>query len=543
LTPSTQAAQAYANTYGTRSSIAAFKRAYQARMSAKANARAALATLYSPDGGGSAQVGDASAAPVEPSFQQQQQQQHQQLTTVASPTGVALDVASAERIMVHSEPAEATPADVAVTAAAVAADDKACDLISGLLGRPPPPPPPTTTTALGVSDFLDPASARAHRHNRAKSAGAYAAHIQAIAAQQQQATAAANAVAATAVPSSSARSEQARSAQIQQLLSTLEQQQQQQQQQQSQHGRSSSLHHHPHHHPHLSRTPAEGTPRQDHMQQQQQHPHQPSYMDPPASAPPGAVLDPDIDERMTPLNILDETNQVFHEMYKQWFRDEIAAERREAKRRAQLAASDGVTAYSPSRSLFSEVVPRGGGPGPGPGPPGPGLLPQSLHINVAAAMAVNYNHHGGVVDEECRTPLSAAQQRCYTPGGGHTLLALMTASNSRAGSGANTPAWGAQGGGIWGNNQQHSSQPTTPVRGAHGGGGARLHSPDHHQQQQQQVKTQRVPITLPSAQSAANNLQQQQQQHYEWQQHAHQQQQQQQPAPPQLYHQYQQQPQ
>jgi len=461
LTPSTLAVQAYAATYGSRSSIAAFKRAYLARENAKVQARAALATLHRDTASSDAaatvpsasatcsvgsQVADSSSTFPVATFQLIASEPPNETATTGVVSQDAPSAAAASSALNNSCPA------------VIVADTTAAAPLSVSFREPVS----SRRQANPATDFLDPGSARKLGHSRSKSAASYAAHLQALAAQQAEAAAAAAAnstAAPTSVPSDATNAGveiavhpeeplSGRAAQIQQLRSSLSKQQAA--------ALSGAAQ--------WSRTPAGRTPAGSSTPLVMSG----SELDPPPSAP-FAVLDPDIDERMTPLNILDESNQVFHEMYKQWFRDEIAAERREAKRRAMAAATEGVM-YSPSRSLFSDAPAR-----------------QHLHLNIAAVHA-----SAGMSDDECRTP-GSAQQRCYTPGGGHTLLAMLTASNSRAGSGANTPAATAVGHSFWHNN---SSSPATPVRGGTSlARPAALYSPEAG-------KSQRVPIMLPNAQHA-----------------------------------------
>lgn len=442
-----------AATYGSRSSIAAFKRAYAAKDSHKqatnthtANSAtvAAVSVSETKDKDGcllvstSAAVNGASAAAsrTSPTVDPLMRTPPFERVTSLGSVNVAVDskrssviVTAAEEMHGHVNKETVTVVDG--TAASIAA-----------------PPPSAVAAAVGAVNgpsFLDPGSARGkNAHARSKSRGAYANMLSQLAAASAAAaaTGAADAQAAHATPpaaahsghhqpthpshqstvehSNSGVSNEVRREQIQQLRSSLAAQQQQMQQS----GAHAQMR--------GAQTPAgHRTPGGSGSVLMSPDRH---HRDLGSSALVGGGVSFNAESLMTPINILSEDEPIFHEMYKQWFREEIAAERREAKRRAK-EAGDGQN-YSPSRSLFTPEW----------------RTPLATASADGEIEAMTFAQHF-----ECRTPHSAGPHACYTPGGGQTLLNLLVESNSRNVSGYNTPTAAHQ------QQQQHQQQSASGV--------------------------------------------------------------------------------
>lgn len=390
--------------YGTKSSIAAFKKAYAAKL-----ADTQQPSQPQPPPQKQIRPSGSKVAPLDAQEEKVQAPLHTSEPSsavgdgMASPGGVVL----AEGDGPLPSPANYGRAQPG-TSAAVASDSRS-NSARAVAGA--------SAIANGMG-FLDPDSARNKSHGRSRSRGynpsaALQAHAAAAAASSAAtsttATPASSASTAPAAADSSRRptidraisvNSVARQEQIQLLRSSLNAQEQQREK--------------------APRTPAAHTPgvlSPPHSHSRNHSMGGTLFMGAPVSDP---SADPSM--LMTPENILNETNPAFHEHYKQWFREEIAAERAEAKRRIKEAADNGGRHYSPSRSLFT---------------PERDLMFVTDDTDLHAL--------------GCRTPGTPLADRmggrqCFTPGG--TLLNLLVESNSRSATpaGGNTPGWMTPGG-------------------------------------------------------------------------------------------------
>ena len=453
--------------YGTKSSIAAFKKAYASKLSESQSQQPQPKPLRPSSRG--AQHHDLLEEKMQPAQVNMSEPSSAVGDGVASPGGMA---SPGGVVLAEGDgpvPSPSSYGHVQPSYSSAAAPDSGSRSNSSRLMQQQysQPAVPSSAIANGMS-FLDPDSARNKGHARSRSRGynpsaALQAHAAAAAGYSAtNSTTATPASSAAAAPASSDSARQpgidraisvnsvVRQEQIQLLRSTLNAQQQEQQREKA------------------ARTPAAHTPGA--LSPPHSHSRNPSTGGALYLAPSDPAAGSDVSMLMTPENILNESNPAFHEHYKQWFREEIAAERAEAKRRIKQAAENGGRHYSPSRSLFT---------------------PERDVLFVT--------DDTDLYSLGCRTPgtpqadrfLGGARQ-CFTPGG--TLLNLLVESNSRSATpaGGNTPGWQTPGGpgspvAAWRFRQSHgeakspsqhhapitisTSAAHTPNRGPIGGGG------------------------------------------------------------------------